>query len=76
MGQPSQKLMEEMGATEIERVKKQCSELGDKGLTDMSNVLRKATEQNEVINLELNVIVFMPPRRNGWQHNNRSGMYV
>ena len=48
VGDPSKKLMEEMGDTEKARVKKQAEALGEDGLKKKAAELEKATEENEV----------------------------
>ncbi|ESO83908.1 hypothetical protein LOTGIDRAFT_222342 [Lottia gigantea] len=48
IGEPSIKLMEEMGQTEKDRVAKQRSELRESGLKKMAETLEKATEENEI----------------------------
>ncbi|XP_064646790.1 uncharacterized protein C05D11.1-like [Lineus longissimus] len=48
IGNPSQQLMEEMGKVEKERVAKQQEELGQNGLKELEEKLKKATEENEL----------------------------
>ncbi|XP_071956159.1 uncharacterized protein C05D11.1-like [Antedon mediterranea] len=47
IGKPSKEMADSMATEEKERVKKQCEKLGEKGLTSMTEVLEKATEENE-----------------------------
>ena len=48
IGRPSQKLMNEMGEAEKERVKSQREMLGEEGLKQLAVKLENATEENEV----------------------------
>ncbi|XP_077994627.1 uncharacterized protein C05D11.1-like [Glandiceps talaboti] len=48
VGEPNEKLMQQMADTEKERVSKQTEELGQEGLKKKSEELEKATEENEI----------------------------